>query len=903
MPLPVIRTPDQRLRVFVSSTLKELNRERTAARDAVYRLNLIPVMFELGARPHQARDIYKAYIEQSHIFIGIYGDHYGWVGPGMEISGLEEEYNLATRIPRLIYIKSDPSKRDPRLQKMLHSIRDREGISYKYFNEADELRELITNDLSLLLSERFESSLKTSSPSGQSPNKTDIPAQRTPLIGREKDLDELLNLIIDEKSRLITLTGTGGSGKTRLSLELAQRLVDIFDELYFVELAALTDHHLTASTIGKTIGLREAGTRTPDDQLIDYVRGRNILFVLDNFEQIRDASSFVIRLLEASQGIYIIISSRIALRIRGEREYQVRPLDVPDVTQGVAVDELMKSPSVQLFYRCARAVNPSLKLTDEHATIMADICSRLDGLPLAIELAAARVNMLSLREIRDKLQKKLLLLSKGARDLPERHKTMRNAIGWSHDLLDEKAKMLFRRMSVFSGGCTLTAIEQVCNKDREIADDITDLVESLLEMNLVRMREKENGEIRFEIFEIIREYALECSNESSEKNSIENLHGAYFLEFVRQIEPFFRTGERDKYLARVENDLDNIRAVFTRSLEKEIDPGYGIELVGFLGWFFHLRGYLNEGRAWATSLLNLPEVESQSEHRARVLFPAGGLAWSQSDYNVAVRYLQESSSLFKQMGNKYWQVQSQILLAGSLAGLKKYDQAYKYAFECVGIAREIGDRWGEAYSLYWLGDILFLQSANAVASRTVYEQSLAIYSELRDDWGVAEARGHLGIITTYQGDYESAEFNLENSLATMESIGDRWAVARSLTGLGDVYFHRKEFVLSACHYSRAIGIWRELGNIPGLKMSLTGLARIAAERGDARRAARLLGNIEHPYIIIGILILSADPSEYEKFKGNIRNQLTEAEWKSESEKGYSMSLDEIIKYASSDNDS
>jgi predicted ATPase len=860
-------------------------------------------MFELGARPHQARDIYKAYVEQSHIFIGIYGDQYGWVGPGMEISGLEEEYNLAARKPRLLYIKSDPSNRDPRLQKMLHSIRDREGISYKYFSEADNLRELIASDLSLLLSERFESSLKTSPPSGQSPDRAHIPAERTPLIGREKEIDELLTLILDEKNRLVTLTGTGGSGKTRLSLGLAHRLADKFDELYFVELAALTDPHLTASTIAKTIGLREAGTRTPDDQLIDYVRERNILFVLDNFEQIRDASSFVIRLLEASPGVCIIVSSRIALRVRGELEYPIRPLDVPDITHGGAVDELMKSSAVQLFYRCAHAVNPSLKLTNEHANIIAEICSRLDGLPLAIELAAARATMLSLREMRNKLEKRLFLLSGGPRDLPERHKTMRNAIGWSYDLLDEKGRTLFRRMSVFSGGCTREAIERVCNKDREIADDVSDMVESLVEMNLVRIREKEDGEFRFEMFEIIREYALERLNERGEKNSIENLHGAYFVEFIRKIEPHFRSGERDMYLARVENDLDNIRAVFSRSLENEIDPGYGIELVGFLGWFFHLRGYLNEGREWASSILNLSEAKGQSEHRARALFPAGGLAWSQSDYNEAVRYLQESSSIFKKIGNKYWQIQSQILLAGSLAGLKKYDQAHKYAFECVGIAREIGDRWGEAYSLYWLGDILFLQSADATASRAIYEQSLAIYSELRDDWGIAEVRGHLGIIATYQGDYETAGFNLENSLMTMESIGDRWAVARSLTGLGDVYFHRKEFDLSVCHYTRAIGIWRELGNIPGLKMSLTGLARIAADRGDASRVARLLGNIEQPYIIIGILILSADPSEYEKFKENIRKQLTEAEWKSEYEKGYSMSLDEIILYATSINDS
>jgi tetratricopeptide (TPR) repeat protein len=371
----------------------------------------------------------------------------------------------------------------------------------------------------------------------------------------------------------------------------------------------------------------------------------------------------------------------------------------------------------------------------------------------------------------------------------------------------------------------------------------------------------------------------------------------YYLRLTEIAEPYFRSNEREQWLSKIEQEIDNIRMVMTRSADRVISPEYGIRIVGLLGWFFHLRGHLREGRSWARAMLSLPEAAGRTLLRAKALFPAGGLAWSQSDYAEAIEYLEESASIFREFGDSFWQVQAQILLAGSLASVKNYDRAYELSFECVQIARSTGDRWGEAYSLYWLGDIVFLKTADAGAARSLLEESAQIYTELRDNWGIAEANGHMGLVAAYQEDYTASHKYLESSLLTMEQIGDRWAIALRLTGLGDVFLNLKDFARASDYYTRGIYLWRELGNTPGIIMCLTGFARIAEKLGFFEFAARLLGKIEQPYFILGILILPADSTEYEKFRYLIRERLTPEVWESETNKGHSMSMDELIMFA------
>jgi predicted ATPase len=889
-----IRTPDQRLRVFVSSTLKELGQERAAAREAINRLRLSPVMFDLGARPHLARELYKAYIEQSHIFIGIYGNQYGWIAPEMEISGLEEEYLLAGRKPKLIYIKPDNPDRDPRLRKMLHTIRDREGISYKYFSTPDELSSLIENDLALLLSERFEAAQAGAI---RTERKSNVPIPRTPLIGRETEMQALQALIEDAGVRVITLTGTGGSGKTRLSQELAHLRAGFFDEVWFVELASITDAELVIPTIAQTLDLREAGKRTAEEHLLDYFTDKSVLLILDNFEQVASAASIVARLLDKTRRLKVLITSRMPLRIRGEREFAVPPLEIPRFQDTASLDYLTECAAVKLFIQCVRGILPDFRIDEKSAPLMAKICTRLEGLPLAIELAAGRIRTIPLTAMVDRLEHLLPLLSKGARDLPARQQTMRSTIAWSYDLLNTPAKTLFTRLSVFSGGWTAEAAESVCAFDKKSGDEVLDTLESLIEINLVRSKIGIPGELRFEMLETIREYAAEILGESGERNDIGERHAVYYLRLTEIAEPYFRSNEREQWLSNIEQEIDNIRMVMSRSADRIISPAYGIRIVGLLGWFFHLRGHLREGRSWARAMLSLTEAAGRTLLRAKALFPAGGLAWSQSDYAEAIEYLEESASIFRELGDSFWQVQAQILLAGSLAGVKNYDRAYELSSECVQIARSTGDRWGEAYSLYWLGDIVFLKTADAGAARTLLDESAHIYSELRDNWGVAEAKGHLGVVATYQEDYTAAQKYLEASLLTMEQVGDRWALARGLTGLGDVFLNIRDFARASEYYKRGIYIWRELGNTPGIMMCLTGFARIAEKLELFEFAARLLGKIDQPYIILGILILPADSTEYEKFRNRIRERLTPGVWESETDNGHSMTMDELITFA------
>lgn len=890
----VIRTPDHRLRVFVSSTLKELAEERLVAKSAIDRLRMAPVMFESGARPHQASALYKAYVQQSHIFIGIYGEQYGWIAPTREISGLEEEYHLAEDKPRLIYILKPAPDRDPKLTTLLQHIRDKEGISYKYFSSAEELQTLIENDLALILSERFESieSKRQEDPSGW--GAWNIPVPPTPLLGRDDEIDQLRKLLINEGLRLITLTGPGGSGKTRLSIEIGNLMRNNFDGSYFVELGSVHDSGLVVSQIAHQLGLREAGTKTSEKQITEFIGSGNILLILDNYEQILDSAPLVSRFLQRCNHLRIIVTSRFPLRVRGEYELPVTPLSLPDSEVALSSANLTEYPSTELFYRCAVAANCQFDWSEENIQAAAEICRKVDGLPLAIELAAARTRILPPRAIMERMKRSLPLLTGGSRDLPERQRTMRNTIAWSYNLLEENVALLFCRLGVFRGGWTLEAAEAVCNQDRIFDTDMFELLESLVDSNLIRIRGSDEGEPRFDMMETIREFATEQLQVDEELQSLEEAHGLYYTKRAQEAEPHYRSNRRDIWLLRTENDLDNIRAVITRSLERRINPEYGLKILGELGWFCHLRGYLSEGRQWSGQLLEMPEAAGPTQLRAKALFPDGGLAWSQSDYLNARSSLEESVALFKSFGNQYWQVQSQVLLAASMASLGAYDEAYELSREAVRISREIPDRWGEAYSLYWYGDISFLTTNNSEVTRECYRESLNLYQTLEDPWGIAEVQGHLGIIALYEGALEEAEHLLKESLAFMETIEDRWAVARGLSGLGSIYLAQNAVEQARQVFRRGIEVWHNLGNVPGMMICLTGIAKVAVAQGEYELAARLLTAVTDVYRVVGILIVPGQTEEHERLVNSVRNMVPENRWHALQKQAEESTLEQII---------
>src|SRR5262252_8526521 len=457
----LIRTPDQRVRVFVSSTLRELAAERQAVRDAVTRLRLVPVMFELGARPHPPRRVYRAYLAQSQVFVGIYWQSYGWVAPGEELSGLEDEYRLSAGLPRLIYVKAPAPDREPRLAEMLARIEDEGGVSYKAFAGPAELQRLVEDDLAVLLSERFELAQPGGDAAEAAPLAGGVPVPPTPLRGREQEAAAVGDLVVREGVRLVTLTGPGGVGKTRLMVEAARRLGPGFaDGVRFVELAAVPAADLVASAIAAGLGLStSAGQLTAD--LESYLRPRRLLLAVDNFEQVIAAAPLLAGLLAAASGLVVLVTSRAVLRISGEHEFAVPPLPVPPAGAAPDPGYLRRYAAVSLFAERARAADPDFQLTAGNAGAVAEICRRLDGLPLAIELAAARVRLLPPQALASRLDERFSLLTGGPRDLPPRQQTLRNTLDWSFGLLPAAERALLARLGVFAGRLNEPAAEAV----------------------------------------------------------------------------------------------------------------------------------------------------------------------------------------------------------------------------------------------------------------------------------------------------------------------------------------------------------------------------------------------------------------------------------------------------------
>ena len=424
----MIRTPDQRVRVFVSSTLGELAAERQAAAAAITQLRLTPVLFELGARPYPPRDLYRAYLEQSDVFIGIYAESYGWVGPGMEVSGLEDEYRLSAGKPQLIYTKKT-ARREPRLTSFLDTIRAEGVVSYRPFTDAGELGPLVADDLALLLTERFVS------PPAVLPA-APLPAPRWPLVGRVEELQVVTGLLRQDDVGLVTLTGPGGVGKTTLALAAANAVTGQFaDGAAFVSLETLTDTALILETVARQLRVPTPPGQSLRDSLLAFLGPRRLLLVVDNVEQLLSAAPLVELVLARAPGLKVLATSRGPLRIRGEKVVAVAPLALPEQGAPVDLGTLAAVPAVAFFVACGRDAQPGFELTEANAAAVAEICRRLDGLPLALQLAAARLAVLSPAALLARLERRLPLLTRGPRDLPERQQTLRAAIAWSYDLL------------------------------------------------------------------------------------------------------------------------------------------------------------------------------------------------------------------------------------------------------------------------------------------------------------------------------------------------------------------------------------------------------------------------------------------------------------------------------------
>jgi predicted ATPase len=575
--------------------MQELAPERHAAREAIESLHLTPVMFELGARPYPPRALYRAYLEQSDVFVGLYWESYGWVAPAEEVSGLEDEYRLSGGRPKLIYIKAPAPNRQPRLTELIARIQGAD-VSYRPFGSADELRTLVADDLAVLLTERFAASMEAAVEPRSRPI-APPPRPTTRLIGRDTDVAQVLDLLVDLDVRMVTIVGPGGIGKSRLAVAVAEGAKQRYpDGVVYVELASLREPSLVLPTIAKTLGIEEPGT-SADALLGDHLAEARMLIVLDNMEQLAAAAGDLSNLLGSTESVQVLVTSRRILGIRAERVYSLEPLAVPTDTAVTA--------AVELFLDRARSIRHSYQPSAEDLATFAQLSRRLDGLPLAIELAAAWLRMLSPQALLQQIgQQPLEFLREGAVDLPARQRTLRDTIAWSHSLLSADCKVLFARLAVFSGSADLGAIEQVTNSKGRL--DILELIAELVDQSLMQAL-GEAAEPRFGMLELIREFAGEQLKASGTANDYRTRHQTYYLVLAERGNVGLGTASQVEWLDRLGRENDNFRAVLRRAMRRE-DATSALRMGRALASYWYIGGTGREGRDWMEQVAGLPSA-------------------------------------------------------------------------------------------------------------------------------------------------------------------------------------------------------------------------------------------------------------------------------------------------------
>ncbi|MDR7422919.1 MAG: adenylate/guanylate cyclase domain-containing protein [Armatimonadota bacterium] len=677
-----------------------------------------------------------------------------------------------------------------------------------------------------------------------------LPTQLTSFIGRQRELTEARRLL--GGTRLLTLTGPGGTGKTRLALQLGVEVIDSFpDGVFFVGLAPIADPELVPSTIGQALGLQEASGRAQIDHLVEFLGERRLLLILDNFEQILSAAPFVSRLLRGAPNIKIVVTTRAALHIYGEQEFPVPPLALPDLKHLPSLESLSQYEAVALFIQRAMAAKPDFAVTNENAPAIAEITSRLDGLPLAIELAAARVKLLPPQALLARLSRRLSLLSAGSRDLPTRQQALRDAIAWSCDLLDEPSKRLMGRVSVFVGGCTLEEAEAVCGPAAELGRDVLDGLAALADHSLLR-HEEVAGEPRFSMLETIREFAAERLEASGEASTIRRRHTATFLALAEAAAPRLVRPEAPGWLDRLEREHDNLRAAIGWALEQG-DAETALRLGAALWRFWQMRGHVHEGRERLRAVLAMPGARQASAYPAAVE-AAGGIAYWQGDFEGARAYYEEQLAIARAAGRP-------ADVAGAL-----YNLAFTHIVPQTGI--DVG--------------------------RAQLEEALALYAQLGDKTGIAKV--HWGMASAAFANHpDTALGHLEVCIPIFRELQDRFGLAWALHSAGLARMQRRELDAARAVFTEALRLFADARDVSGIAGLLQDFSNLALLEGDVRRAARLHGGTAG-VANTGGADLKAFFETMERWRvGDVA--LDKAALAADIEAGRAMSAEELVAYA------
>jgi predicted ATPase/DNA-binding XRE family transcriptional regulator len=671
-------------------------------------------------------------------------------------------------------------------------------------------------------------------PTARSPSPGSLPIPPTPLVGRERELAAVLDLLAREHVRLVTLTRVGGTGKTRLALEVAARAAERFrDGVRFVDLAPLADPALVAA-VAQELGVTEQPGQTLSDALIAFLAGKGLLLVLDNFEHLLDAAPLVSTLIGRCPGLVVLATSRPPLRLRGEHVFAVPPLPLPHPRPGVPVEVLAGNEAVTLFCQRARAAASEFALDADNAETVADICRRLDGLPLAIELAAARVPLLSPAAIAARLENRLALLTDGPRDLPARQRTLRNAIDWSYQLLDPGERALFRRFAVFAGGATLDAIAAVVASERKPDVGVLDCTAKLVERGLLRHDAHDGGEPRVRVLETIREYARAALIDSGEEPGTRRRHAAYFTALAEAAGPHLRSGGQRAWLDRLEDEHGNFRAALDWSLRAG-EAEMALRLCSALALFWRIRGYLTEGRRWCSQALAL-SGEAPPRARADALHGKGMLAHWQGDYEATDALYRESLALRRELGDERGIALSLNSLGILADDVGDYESALTLQEESLRRWEALGEPWGIAHALCDMGNIAKTQARNAEA-QSLYERSLKLFEQVGDFQGTAMVLDNLGELAMRQSAYDRAVTLFEKALPVQRALGYSQFIARLLNKLGTAKLAQGEIEQARALLEESLALQQTLGDRRGIGFSLIQLGNVARAGGDTARAA------------------------------------------------------------------
>jgi predicted ATPase/class 3 adenylate cyclase len=698
-----------------------------------------------------------------------------------------------------------------------------------------------------------------------------LPVQLTSFVGREKEIAEVKRLL--DTTHLLTLTGSGGAGKTRLSLQVAAEVIDDFAQgVWFVELAALGDPALIPQTVASVLGLREELGRPLMTLLVDYLQAKTALIILDNCEHlIEGCAQFADTLLHAAPQVKILASSREALSIGGEVTYRVPSLAAPDPQRVPSLEVLTQYDAVRLFIERAKAVMPSIEVNDANAPAVAQLCYHLDGIPLAIELAAARVRGLKVEQIAQRLDDRFRLLTGGGRAALPRHQTLRATIDWSHGLLTEQERTLFRRLAIFAGGWTIEAAEAVCAGDGIESSEALDLLLHLMDKSLILMDEH-SAETRYHMLETIREYARERLLESREADNAGQQHLAFYLQFAEKDEPGPQADEFQQWRTRLESELDNLRAALDWSLKNNVEAGLRLAgVVGHLTWA-SLRA--REGLDWLRKFLARPEISSHTLERAKALLWAGviqrGQSWNeqadqQSLLQQSQHWLEESLAIYQELGYQAGVADSLFELGWLMMNQGNWEAARELFADSVRTSQEVGDNIRAARALNILGDLSFNQGDRTQA-RQLHEAALRIYRESGHRYAAKWPLGDLGLIALSEGNLTAARSYSEESLALYREENDERTATWVLFNLAEIATRQGRFDEAHAYIERSMELHQEGGLGPGLGLDLLALAFLAHAQSEYSQAdelyrkslTRLQGSkSDFPYALEGLASAAA----------------------------------------------